>query len=319
MSAETPDFEMPYHDGEIEVQKRLGVHKKSARLGRRMIRDHLIDQHRKFYADLSFLIVGSVDIQGRPWASAISAAPGFLSTPDDRTLSVAASPMPGDPLANNLQSGADIGVLGMLPEVRRRNRLTGRIGDVRPHGFDINVLQSFGNCPQYIQARTVEPAGFQVIKPEAEVLTRFDAAASEQITTADALFIASAYRDNDAATQGADASHRGGKPGFVKVLDDRSFVFPDFRGNNAYNTLGNIVKNPNAGFLFIDFDAGDILTMTGKAHVIWDGPEVDAFDGAQRLVQFEAAEVRRIKGGFANKSAFIEYAPQLARTGGWNP
>ena len=154
--------------------------------------------------------------------------------------------------------------------------------------------------------------------PETEKLDQFDADAKTQIASADALFIASAYRDGDTATQGADASHRGGKPGFVKVLDDHRFVFPDFRGNNAYNTLGNIVKNPKTGFLFIDFTTGDLLTMTGEAHIIWDGPEVEAFEGAQRLVQFEAAEVRRIKGGFAHRSVFMEYAPQLARTGAWN-
>ncbi len=317
MPAETPDFEMPYHDGEIEVQTRLGVHERSAMLGRRMIRDHLIDQHRKFYADLSFLIVGSADDQGRLWASAISGAPGFLSTPDDKTLSVAATPMPGDPLAENLQTGADIGVLGMLPEVRRRNRMTGQAGEIRPYGFDIDVQQSFGNCPQYIQARTIEPAGFSSIPPEVDIFDQFDADAIAQISNADALFIASAYRNSDAVTQGADASHRGGKPGFVKVLDDRSFVFPDFRGNNAYNTIGNIIKNPKTGFLFIDFENGDVLTMTGKAQIIWDGPDVETFEGAQRLVEFKATEVRRIKGGFANRSAFIEYAPQLARTGAW--
>ena len=317
MPHHTPDFDMPYHDGEIEVQTRLGVHERAAALGRGMIRDHLIDQHRKFYADLTFLIVGSADGQGRLWASAISGAPGFLSTPDDRTLSVAAAPVPGDPLADNLRAGADIGVLGMLPEVRRRNRMTGRIGEVRPYGFDINVLQSFGNCPQYIQARTVEPARFQPIPPETEISDRFDNAAKAQITAADALFIASAYRDSDAVEQGADASHRGGKPGFVKVLDDRRFVFPDFRGNNIYNTIGNIVRNPGAGFLFIDFDTGDMLTMTGEAGIIWEGPEVDAFEGAERLVEFEAAEIRRIRGGFAHRSVFLERAPQLARTGDW--
>lgn len=318
MPAETPDFEMPYHDGEIEVQTRLGVHDRAAMMGRRMIRDHLIDQHRKFYADLSFLIVSSVDEDGRPWASAISGAPGFLSTPDDKTLSVAATPITGDPLAENLKTGADIGVLGMLPDVRRRNRMTGQIGEIRPYGFDIKVLQSFGNCPQYIQARMVEPARFQPIPPEVETVDYLDAQAIAHITKADALFIASAYRDSAAATQGADASHRGGKPGFVKVLDDRRFAFPDFPGNNAYNTIGNIVKNPKTGFLFIDFQSGDMLTMTGEAAIIWEGPEVDAFEGAQRLVQFETHEVRRIKGGFTNKSAFIEYAPQLARTGAWN-
>lgn len=317
MNAETSASDTPYHDGEIEVQTRLGVHERAAMLGRKMIRPYLVDQHREFYAELSFLVVASTDDQGRVWASALSGAPGFLSTPDDRTLSVAATPLPGDPLAENLKSGNDIGVLGMLPAFRRRNRMTGRIGEVRPYGFDINVVQSFGNCPQYIQARTVEPAGYKANLPEVLISDHFDKVAMAQIANADALFIASAFRDSDAAEQGADASHRGGKPGFVKVLDDRRFMFPDFRGNNAFNTIGNIVKNPRTGFLFIDFETGDMLTMTGEAGVIWDGPEVDAFEGAQRLVWFEVTEVRRFQGGFAHRSRFIEYAPQLARTGNW--
>lgn len=317
MTAETPAFDMPYHAGEIDVQTRLGVHERSAKMGRMMIRDHLIPQHREFYAHLNFLIVGAADEQGRMWASALSGAAGFLTTPDDRTLSVATKPVEGDPLAEALRPGADIGVLGLMPEFRRRNRMTGRVGDVRPYGFDINVLQSFGNCPQYIQARTIAPASYRPVPPEVEVGDHFDAKAIEQISQADALFIASAFRDSDAVTQGADASHRGGKPGFVKVLDERSFVFPDFRGNNAYNTIGNIVKNPKTGFLFIDFETGDLLTMTGDAEIIWDGPDVEAFDGAQRLMRFEASEVRRIKGGFSGGSTFLEYAPQLARTGAW--
>ena len=318
MTAETPAFDMPYHAGEIDVQRRLGVHERSAMMGRRMIRDHLIDQHRKFFAELSFLIVGSEDEGGRVWASALSGAPGFLSTPDDRTLSVAAMPAKGDPLAEALKTGADIGVLGMMPERRRRNRMTGRIGEVRPYGFDINVLQSFGNCPQYIQARTVAPAGYRATPPEVEIADRFDAAAARQIAEADTLFVASAYRAGDSAQEGADASHRGGKPGFVKVLNDRSFIFPDFRGNNAYNTIGNIAKNPKSGYLFIDFQTGDMLTMTGETQVIWDGPEVDAFDGAQRLMLVEASEIRRIRGGFAHGSTFLDDAPQLARTGAWD-
>ena len=317
MNAGTHSFDMPFHDGEVEVQTRLGVHERSAMMGRRVIRPYLVDQHRDFFSKLGFLVVGAADGQGRLWASALSGAPGFLSTPDDMTLAVAAMPGMGDPVAEAIRTGADIGVLGMLPAERRRNRMTGQVGVVRDGGFDIHVLQSFGNCPQYIQARTIETPDRPAPSSGATVSDRFDAEAIRQISEADALFIASAYRDGDGAEQGADASHRGGKPGFVKLLDDRSFVFPDFRGNNAYNTIGNIVRNPKTGFLFIDFETGDMLTMTGESTIIWDGPEVEAFEGAQRLVQFEATEVRRIKGGFANRSAFIGYAPQLARTGAW--
>src|SRR3546814_14766932 len=68
--------------------------------------------------------------------------------------------------------------------------------------------------------------------------------------------------------QGADVSHRGGRPGFVRVTEDdgRSVLtIPDFSGNQFFNTLGNIAINPRAGLLFVDFATGDLLTLTGRS------------------------------------------------------
>ena len=66
-------------------------------------------------------------------------------------------PLVGDPLNETLSEGADIGLLGIEFVRRRRNRLNGRIQDVHSGGFRVKVSQSFGNCPQYIQARDLEP------------------------------------------------------------------------------------------------------------------------------------------------------------------
>lgn len=310
-------FDNPFHAGEIAVQERVGSRERVALSGRRLIRPTLIDQHREFYAQLPFLVLGSNDAQGRPWASIVAGQPGFLSTPDYMTLDVAAQPVPGDPLAENLELNGDIGVVGVQLETRRRNRLSGRISALREDGFSIRVLQSYGNCPQYIQKRAVGLANVStatVIKTD-----QFDAGAERVLAQADTLFIATSFRDNQsAANQGTDASHRGGKPGFVKVEGPRSLIFPDFKGNNIYNTIGNLVANPRAGILVPDFITGDLLTMTGKAEIVWDGPEVQAFEGALRLVRFHAKEMRRISGGLAIRTEFLEYAPQLANTGDWN-
>ena len=310
-------LEDPFHEGEIEVQQRLGSREKVAIFGPRLIRPTLIDQHREFYAQLPFLVLGSLDAEGRPWASIVTGQPGFLSTPDEVTLDVAAMPTLGDPLADNLKIGSDIGVVGLQLETRRRNRLSGRIASLREDGFSIRVQQSFGNCPQYIQTREVSLLDRS--KPQVIKLDRFDAKVEKMLAAADTLFIATGFRDDqEANNQGADASHRGGKPGFIKVDGPGSLIFPDFKGNNIYNTIGNLAVNPRAGLLVPDFSTGDLVSMTGHADVIWDGPQVEAFQGAQRLIRLNAEEVIRIEGGMAMTSRFLEYAPQLERTGAWN-
>ena len=136
------------------------------------------------------------------------------------------------------------------------------------------------------------------------------------IAAADTLFIASAFRQRaDAVSQGADVSHRGGKPGFIKVLGDRTLAFPDFAGNNMFNTLGNLTLNPRAGILIIDFATGHVLTMTGTTEIVADAQAMVA--GALHVVRLHIDEIRRIPAGFAFHAAFDAYAPQLAATGAW--
>ena len=142
----------PFHAGEREAQARAGVQLHGA-----PIRDWMRDQHRLFFAQVPFLPVAGTDQDGWPVATALAGPPGFISSPDARTLHVAALLDPGDPAAASLRPGAAIGLLGIDLGTRRRNRANGRILAADGTGFTIDVRQSFGNCPQYIQARDVEP------------------------------------------------------------------------------------------------------------------------------------------------------------------
>jgi predicted pyridoxine 5'-phosphate oxidase superfamily flavin-nucleotide-binding protein len=311
----------PFHPGEQQAQERMGVRDKLEKVGRKHIRDHLPDQHREFYATLPFVLLGTVDEQGRPWASLVAGRPGFMSTPDARCLEIASQPLFGDPLIGTLKPGAEVGLLGIQPETRRRNRLTGQVNSTGPETISINVDHTFGNCPKYIQTRVVEVRP-GIDTPQAERPTtasdRFDAYVRALIERADTLFIATAYLEGpDTSARGADVSHRGGRPGFVRVEDDRTFVFPDFSGNLHFNTVGNILSNPKAGFLFVDFDSGDLVYMTGEAEVIWEGEEVEAFAGAERLIRFRAETVIRVEGSLPLRFDFGEYSPNLERTGSW--
>ncbi|MDE0174293.1 MAG: pyridoxamine 5'-phosphate oxidase family protein [Defluviicoccus sp.] len=279
------------------------------------------DQHRDFYGALPFVLVGTVDGEGWPWASIVPGRPGFITSPDPRTLDIGAPPLHGDPLRGTLKGGVHIGLLGIEPHTRRRNRMTGRVASVRGDGFTIAVNRTFGNCTQYIQTRSVE-LGPDIDGPrrEREVFRsdRFDDDVCRIVERTDTLFVASAHLDeNEPDAQGADVSHRGGKPGFVRIEDRRTFAFPDFSGNNHFNTVGNILLNPKAGFLFIDFESGDLVYLTGDAEIVWSGAEVDGFRGAQRLIRFHAEQVIRVANALPLRFAFGEYSPLLKETGSW--
>lgn len=322
-----PHAEPPFHAGELAAQARVGVRERMAAGGRRMIRGLMPDQHREFFAMLPFLVVGSLDRQGRPWASILSGRPGFLQSPDPRTLTVAARPAYGDPLGDNLAAGAPIGLLGIQLETRRRNRMNGTVTESADGRFAVTVGQSFGNCPQYIQARTprfvAEPDSLGAPRPvhaEGPVLSPRAAAL---VAAADTFFIATRSAEAEqsgAPSEGVDVSHRGGRPGFVRGTEEGGrtvLTAPDFVGNFLFNTFGNIAVDPRAGLVFVDFDTGGVLLLTGTAEVVWDGPEVAAFAGAERLLRFRVQEGRWIEDAVPLRWSAPQQAAQLAVTGTW--
>ena len=313
----TPTF----HAGERAVQARAGVAGRMAELGPRVIRDVMPDQHRDFFRQLPFVIVGTTDATGQPWASVLAAPPGFIQSPDAHTLVLQAQPLSGDPLQDTLVDGASIGLLGLEPHTRRRNRMNGIVQDVSNVGFAVHLQQSFGNCPKYIQAR--EPVYLPVrqrIQPVMHDSEQLDASARRMIEAADTLFIATAF-SGDASTVGAaggvDVSHRGGKPGFVRVDADGTLTMPDFLGNYFFNTLGNINTNPHAGLLLIDFDSGDLLYLAVSAEIVWDGPELRVFEGAQRLLKFRVKRMRRLEAALPLRWGASTLSPALDGMGQW--
>jgi predicted pyridoxine 5'-phosphate oxidase superfamily flavin-nucleotide-binding protein len=289
--------------------------------GRRSVRDYLIPQHRDFFQQLPFLLVGSIDASGQPWASIVAGTPGFANSPDPQHLHVGVLPHQGDPLTGNLVNGAPIALLGIELPTRRRNRLNGTVTAVDAGGWTVEVVQSFGNCPQYIQSRDfrfVEPMSGDGMQ-QSSTDQRLSVQDHALIANADTFFIASAnLRKEDGESYGADVSHRGGRPGFVRIDGNRTLTVPDFIGNFFFNTIGNLQVNPRAGLLFLDFSTGDVLMLRTRTNVIWDGAEVRAFEGAQRLLRFEIDATIRFNGVLPFRSdGEPSYARELTRTGTW--
>ncbi len=274
----------PFHRGEQRIQQRLGVREEIEPWARQVVHDRLPEQHRQFYAQLPFLVVAARDAEGHPWATLLTGEPGFAHSPDPRELVIGATPSAGDPLEGALGAGADIGVLGIESQTRRRNRVNGRVSARAADGFSLQVEQGFGNCPKYISERVARPVAASPRAAQVHRSASLSYAARRWIATADTLFIASGYRGRgDSATYGMDASHRGGPSGFVRVLDERTLAFDDYAGNNHYNTLGNLSLDPRASLLFVDFQRGGLLHLRGRARILWQGD--------QREVRFELDEV----------------------------
>ena len=206
------------------------------------------------------------------------------------TLAVNAMPFVADPLASTLRPGMPVGMLGIEMPTRRRNRVNAHVAKVSDQGFALEVDLTFGNCPQYIQQRSVvfvrDPAD-TAFKPQNTWMTELDATARAMISAADTFFVASYVTpENDPRVEGVDVSHRGGSLGFVRV-EGNTLTIPDYPGNNIFNTMGNFLLNPKAGLIFPDFDTGDLLQLTGTVELLWeDEVEIQAFKGAQRGWRF---------------------------------
>ncbi len=311
------------HRGERAIQARYpGVREMVEQTASRVMHPFIPEKQRRFFAEQPLVLVGSVDPAGWPWASVVFGSPGFVATPDDRTLAINAAAVQGDPLGENAAPGAPVSFLGIAFLTRRRNRVNATVRSAGRDGFVTGVDQFFGNCPKYIQTRHAEPAltpsgaGRAIEKHPLRSLDRDTAAL---IRGCDTFFVASHVNpEHHSGLDGVDINHRGGKPGFVKV-EGNTLTVPDYAGNQIFNTLGNFLLNPQAGLLFLDFDSGDLVQLTGTTEILWENhPEVLAFEGAQRAWRFHFRSGHRLKQASPLRWTFGQASPFLKRTGAWD-
>ncbi|WP_346907796.1 pyridoxamine 5'-phosphate oxidase family protein [uncultured Roseibium sp.] len=285
----------------------------------RVFRDTMPDQHRAFFESQSVLFLGLLDKKGRVWASPVFGEPGFVQSPDARTLSIGAVPVLSDELAFDIAAGGKVGVLGLELHSRRRNRLNGEVVRTGANGFDIAVGQSFGNCPQYIQARVFDRRSGIADAFEVGRLSSLTGEAQALVERADTFFIASRAPElTEDPRNGLDVSHRGGRPGFLGVTGDSILSFPDFKGNRFFNTLGNIEADGRVGLFVPDFETGGAVFATGRAIIDWSPERSGTFAGARRIVDVTLEEILLARNIFPAGGRLLETWPGLEITGTWD-
>ena len=291
-----------FHPGELEVQERAGVRDQAAKIGSG-IHAEIPSAAHDFLRARRCVVLAGTDAGGAMWASLLTGTPGFLEPVDPRTLRIHAWPLGGDPLGEGLVDGADVGMVAIDLAHRKRMRLNGRV-ETRAGGFDVLLREVFANCPKYIQARVPENADAASTTPQATAAIRLDERQRRWVRTADTFFVGSRH-----AERGADASHRGGNPGFVRVVDASHLSWPDYSGNRMFQTLGNLAHDPRAGLLFVDFEIGGTLQLAGRTSVDWDEERARGFAGAERVVDFGIDRVVEIGGRADLRHRLVSRSP----------
>ncbi|WP_413160039.1 pyridoxamine 5'-phosphate oxidase family protein [Capilliphycus salinus ALCB114379] len=299
--------ESPFHEGELEVQQRVGE-TQSAQKNGRIIASAIAENAIKFIEQQPMVILGSIDPQQNLWASVLLGSPDFVNVVNLQKIQLNLTRIFRnfyDPFWTNIQHDSRVGLLLIDLENRRRVRINGRIVKQDHEQLEIAVEESYPNCSKYIQRRHLvqtKSSNLIAIKRQGEQL---EAAHKILINSSDTFFVVSAY-----PSRGVDTSHRGGNPGFVRVLDDKTLRIPDYVGNSMFNTLGNFAVNPRAGLVFLDFQNNRILQLTGEAEILWelDDPTHET-GGTKRYWNFTVKQWLETQLTQSFDWEFIDYSP----------
>lgn len=269
-----------FHSGELLVQQRAGLAEDAARLEGMLGEAHLDGGPAQFLAARTFAALTARDGAGRLWTIPVVGAPGFVQG-SGQVLEIAAAPAGFGPLADLAPGGSAALIVVDFP-TRRRFRINGTVAAVAAGGVRIEASEAFGNCPAYIRGRELEPAGGDASTAPRAAEAGLAAYGQAIVQGADTFFLGTAH-----AARGADTSHKGGRPGFVRVDPEGTLWWPDYSGNNMFNSLGNLTENPEASLLFLDYAHGVALHLSGTAALEWTEPGVAGDDdGTGRRIRF---------------------------------
>jgi predicted pyridoxine 5'-phosphate oxidase superfamily flavin-nucleotide-binding protein len=280
-----------FHNGELQVQHLLGVSEDADSL-RGMITDRLPPVAMRFLPAFDFVMATSIDGRGQIWTSFLTGPKGFVTarTPTSILLSIAEEKT----FLANIEENDNVGLLFINFQARVRLRINGKIQKTQT-GLQLDIAQSYFNCPKYIQSRTPVPSPDNSSHSTSGI-SSLSSDHLEIICKADTFFISTYAPD-----QGADCSHRGGMPGFVEIVDNKKIRWKDYTGNNLFNTLGNLQANPHCGLLFIDFTSNRILQLTGTAKLV--------IDGDQHHIEFALIALNDISDATPFHWKFLDYSP----------
>lgn len=298
----------PFHPGEEKMQALAGE-EQIARRNSQLVANRIPNGAIKFVDKQPFVIAASLDADRNIWVSLLAGQAGFIKVENPETIRLNTEFLVSaadDILWTNLASHALLGMLFIELSSRKRLKVNGTLSaEAENTGFALHVQECFPLCPRYIQRREVE------VSSEAQHTNQpkltgsfFTPDLQEWIRVADTFFVGSAHDDDH-----LDAGHRGGNPGFIQIVDDQTLMIPDYNGNSMFNSLGNFSVNPRAGLLFVNYETGESLQLTGHADLHFTEPgAADSTGGTGRYWQFHLHSWLRHASLKGLKWSFLEYS-----------
>ncbi len=255
-----------FHQGELEVQQKTGE-VLTATSNSRIISDTIPNRVDSFIDDQTMAIVSSIDDTNNIWVSVLSGKTGFTTVLHPNVISFDRTKIlstQSDIFYKNIKEKKEFGSLFIELSTRRRFRINGT-AKIDKKTIEVLIQESYANCPKYIQQRVLNlPNHFEPLNTAIRKGITLNPSIKDWIKQADTFFIGSKSNDNK-----LDASHRGGNKGFIEITAN-TLKIPDYKGNSMYNTLGNIHQTSKAGILFIDFEKGNTLQLTGTSSILFD-------------------------------------------------
>jgi len=282
------------------------------------------------------LAIGALDGQNRPWTSLWGGQPGF-SQPLGGGIIGTRTIVDGvnDPVVQALVGGVDKGEMvqddtkmfsGLTIDLMTRKRVkicghmvAGSVGEIdvefeggteRPEGapekqdqiqFVTKIEQSLGNCPKYLNQYEIRPA--LVTSKLVSQSSDLSEGAMELISKLDMFFLSSSTLED------MDTNHRGGPPGFVRILSPTEIIYPEYSGNRLYQTLGNLQMNPRVGITFPDYGTGDVLYITGTAEILVASAAATLLPGSNLALKITIEEARLVESGLPFRGARKDPSP----------
>ena len=303
-----------YHSGERLAQEYAGE-TTQAEFNGQAIEKFIIDGAINFISEQEYAIVSITDDADNVWASVLSGDRGFLNAIDPKNILIDINAVDigeNDVFWTVVEKNKKIGMLIIELDSRRRLRINGTVSHVDNNSVHIKVQESYPNCMKYIQRRHIVERSSWTSDFQNKFSTGNTLSEPQKslIRNADTFFIGTANPKGN-----LDVSHRGGNPGFVEFVDDKTLRIPDYQGNSMFNTFGNLLVNNHAGVVFWDFDKGIALQMTGTARIYWNQPtNEEKITSTGRFWEFEIKEWNERKIGRDFTWEFLDYSPHNPKT-----
>lgn len=323
---------MPFSEGERQIQRLMNPSLREDN----PTAPTLTQQAAFALNNFPLIALGALDSHDRPWTTLFGGSPPLAQPLGDSIVGVQANVnAESDPVIEALFDGEQLYVdgqviredgpgkmIGGLPihlETRKRVKVFGRMiartlvknpedGRIGTARLFFKVEQSLGNCPKYLNTKHIVPA-----TPNPQVVSTgnvLSLGAQALIQKADLFFISSSNYTTD-----MDTNHRGGPPGFVRLLQptdasgSTSIVYPEYSGNRLYQTLGNLQSTPRAGVCFPDFETGDVLYLTGTTETLVGSAAAAILPRSNLAVKITITDSRFVRQGLSFRGVPGERSP----------